>query len=142
MIGPAADAVFQAAGSGLAVLYFVYTVFFLALGIVFLHWWLLVYLVASMWKPRLRVRIIMLLAELLYGLVNPLIYLMIIEHSWLVQREWVPLSLAAWSLLVLIWGSRFTLGLDPFRRSRAARQSSTSHTGTSPRRSRASSSAR
>ena len=112
---------FEATGRFLAVFYINYGLFFLLFGSVFLvHGLVLGYLLAGVWKPGLRLSPIVLLAEVLYGLVNPLIYLVIIERSGPPLRHWA-LSVAAGALLVAIWGSRFTLGVDRFRHSPAAR---------------------
>jgi hypothetical protein len=117
----ATDGVFEAVGRALADLYVLYGMFFLLLGaFVLFHGLVLLYLMLAAWRPRLRLAVLVLLAEVLYGLANPLVYLVVIERLSAFPRQW-GLSLAGSTLLVSIWGSRLVLGSARFRQSRAAR---------------------
>jgi hypothetical protein len=110
------------AGTALGILYVNYGLFFLLLGTMFLfHGLVLLYLVLATWRPRLRVAAVVVTAEVLYGLVNPLVYLVIIESVPAFPRQW-GLSLAGWLLLAAIWASRIALGADAVRRSPAGRR--------------------
>ena len=116
-----ADAVAGAIGRGLAAVYVGYGVCFLLLGTLFVvHGLVLVYLLGALRRPGLRVPLVALLAEVLYGLMNPLVYLAVIERSAWVPRHWA-LSLAGSIMLLIVWACRLTLGFDAFRGSRVAR---------------------
>lgn len=80
----------------------------------------MIYLAAALWKAVPRFPFVVRPAEVLYGFLNPLVYLVILEGALKAPPVWA-LTVAAWILLALVWSSRFTLGTAEFRRSRGAR---------------------
>src|SRR5436190_16457888 len=92
------------AGKRLANLYFVYGLFFLALGTTFcVHLGVLVFLA---WRrdPRRFPGLIRVL-EIIYGLVNPALYLLLISPS-LKLDHFAWMKSVGWTVLIGFWAAR------------------------------------
>ena len=115
------DLLFEAAGHALAGLYIWYGLLFLLAGIfLWLHALVLLLLVLATRKDVPRFPRVMLFAELLYGFVNPLVYLVILQRAAFAPR-YALLTGLAWVLFLAVWGSRLWGGLDRFRGSAVTR---------------------
>lgn len=101
-------------------LYFGYGIFFLLAGALFaLHALILLLLVLTTRKDVPRFPRLILLAELLYGFVNPLVYLAILQHAFV--PGYAFLTGVAWGLFLLVWGCRLWGGFDSVRGSAVTR---------------------
>ena len=115
------DALFESAGRTLAVAYAAYLALLGMLGLVGVHAGVLAVLLYLAWRRRLDRRLLPL--ELVYGFVNPLIYLLVFEPYGAFRPrkgidEWM--DAIAWTLFAAIWGTRALLP-RPFEMSPAAR---------------------
>src|SRR5436190_16297340 len=111
---------FVKAGEWLANLYIGYGLFFLACGTTFcLH---LAGLVFLAWRrdPR-RFQGFIRVLEILYGLVNPLIYLLLLTETFELAR-FASLKPLGWIVLLGFWAARFWGGLPGARASRLGRR--------------------
>ncbi len=88
--------------------------------VLWLHALVLLLLVLATRKDVQRFPRVMLLAELLYGFVNPLVYLVILQHAAVAPR-YALLTGLAWVLFLAVWGSRLWGGLARFRESAVTR---------------------
>jgi len=114
------DDVFVTIGDGLATLYVGYGLFFLACGATFcVHLAALVFLV---WPrdPR-RFRWLVRTIEVVYGLVNPLIYLLFLAPM-MALEETILLKALGWTALLAFWTLRLWGGLERARSSILARR--------------------
>src|SRR6187401_143368 len=117
------DDLFVKAGEWLAYLYIGYGIFFLFGGSVFcLHLAVLVFLG---WRrdPR-RFRKLILTVEVIYGLVNPAIYLLFLEQP-MELRGNRTLRVVGWVVLLTFWGLRLWGGVRLLRGSRFGRRLAT-----------------
>ena len=102
------DLLFEKTGQAVAMLYFGYGIFLLAGAIFVFHALVLLLLVLATRKDVPRVPRLVLLAELLYGFANPLVYLVILQRAGL--PGYAFLTGVAWGLFLLVWGCRLLGG--------------------------------
>lgn len=113
------DLVFERVGAALAFLYIGYGLFVLAGGATLCAH--LLVLAALAWRGGVaRRRWWVQGIEIVYGLVNPLLYLLFIERV-LAPSRVAALDRAGWAMLALLWGLRLFGGFARFRRAPAAR---------------------
>jgi len=72
------------------------------------------------WRRAARLGWFARLVELIYGLVNPALYLLFIQRGFELRR-YAPLTAAAWALLAIVWGSRLWGGFERLRRADTGR---------------------
>ena len=120
------DALFEYAGQTLAGGYVIYLGLLALLGYAGFHTGVLATLLYLRWRHRLPSRL--LPVELVYGFINPLIYLLVFQPYGAFRPrkpidDWM--DAIAWTLFVALWGSRLllprTLEASPAARMRLAR---------------------
>jgi hypothetical protein len=115
------DTLFESAGRTLAAAYAAYLGLLGVLGLVGVHAGVLAVLLYLTWRRRPDGHLLPL--ELVYGFVNPLIYLLVFEpYGAFRPRKAIDdwMDAAAWTLFAAIWGTRVLLP-RPFEMSPAAR---------------------
>lgn len=114
------DLLFEKAGQAVAMLYFGYGILLLAGAVFSLHALVFLLLVLATRRDVPRFPRLVLLAELLYGFANPLVYLVILQRT--VVPGYAFLTGVAWGLLLLVWGCRLWGGFDRVRGSAVTRR--------------------
>jgi hypothetical protein len=114
------DLLFERTGQAVALLYFGYGLLLAAGVVLAFHALVLLLLVVATRREVPRFPRLVLLAELLYGFANPLLYLVILQPA--VVPGYGFLTAVAWGLFLLVWGSRTWGGFDRVRGSAMTRR--------------------